>query len=362
MTTIAIDASALTGPPSGTPRYILELIQGLRKLAVEERFVLLRRGVAVDSPVFPGMETRSANMPLWLTVFVPYVLISERAALIHFPYAAMPPWLPCRSIVTVHDLSFVRNPEWFTPRMEAMLRRSWLPAIRRADHVLCVSEFTKREVMELLGVDPSGITVAHHGVGEMWHLVAEQDALAHPNGGRPYVLAVGTIQPRKNYGRLIEAFAQASSQIRDLDLCLVGSFGWGPDNLTEIARQCGVADRVRLPGSVSDQKLLAWYHHARALAFVSLHEGFGFPLLEAMAQGIPCLSSNGSSLAEVAGDAAELAEPEDVSAIARGLVRVCTDEDLRVRLRQRGLARARGFTWERCARTTLQAYRATYQR
>jgi glycosyltransferase involved in cell wall biosynthesis len=362
MTTIAIDASALTGPPSGTPRYILELIQGLGKLAVAERFVVLRRGVAVHSPVFPGTETISANVPLWLTAFVPYVLIRERARLVHFPYAAMPPWVPCRSIVTVHDLAFVRNPEWFTPRMEAMLRRTWLPAVRRADHVLCGSEFTRREVVDLLGVQPTRVTVTPYGVGEMWRLAAEQDALPHPNGGRPYVLAVGTIQPRKNYGRLIEAFAQASSQIRDLDLCLAGSFGWGPDNLAEIAQQHGIADRVRLPGSVGDQELLAWYHHARALAFVSLYEGFGFPLLEAMAQGIPCLTSDGSSLAEVGGDAAERAAPQDVNAIAQGLLRVCNDEELRARLRQQGLARAREFTWERCARTTLQAYRATYQR
>ena len=362
MTTIAIDASALAGAMSGTPRYIRELIRALGMLPTQEKFLILHRGRRAQAPVPPTMETVAANVPLWLSVFVPYALVRKRCRLIHFPYAAMPPWLPCSSVTTVHDLAFVRHPEWFTPRMAHMLRRTWLPAIRRADHLLCVSEFTRREVMELPGTEPGRITVAHHGVGSMWHLSREQEGLAHPNQGRPYILAFGTISPRKNYARLIEAFAQASPQLGGLDLCMVGSPGWGVDNLAQVAAQYGVGARVRLPGAASDHDLLAWYHHAQALAFVSLYEGFGLPLLEAMAQGVPCLTSNGSALAEVAADAAELVDPLDAAAIAEGLVRVCVDADLRARLRERGLARAREFTWEACARTTMQAYRAALSR
>jgi len=372
MTTIAIDASALTGAMSGIPRYIAELIPALARLGTPERYVVLRRGRSPDLSALPGIDVVSANVPLWRTLFMPYMLVRRRCQLIHFPYPALPPWLPCRSVITVHDLAFVRQPEWFSPEMAARLRRSWLPAIRRADHILAVSEFTKRELMELCETPAARITVTTEGGGERWRLAPEQDTLPHPNRGRPYVLSVGTIQPRKNYPRLIAAFAEAAPRIRlrgrrssatadegvgDLDLCIAGGAGWAMEDLPRIAHRLGVGDRVKLLHEVADRDLLPWYHHATALALVSLYEGFGLPLVEAMAQGVPCLTSDGSSLREVAGDAAVLANPLDVASIADGLVKVCTDQALRAELRSRGLARAQSLTWERCAQATLVAYR-----
>lgn len=350
MTTIAIDASPLTGPVTGIPRYIRELAPALVRLSAPERFVALGRG-PLD---LPGVEVIASNAPLWRTAWLPWTLLRQRAALVHFPYACRPPWLPCPNVVTVHDMAFLRNPAWFTPEMADLLRRTWLPAIRRADHVICDSEFTRRETAELLGVPIERMTAVLLGVGTAW---LETTTLPHPNQGRPYIVAVGTRQPRKNYPRLIEAFAAAGERLAGYDLAIIGHQGWGGEDLMGIADRYGVADHLRLPDGVSDEELRAWYQHARAAAVVSLYEGFGLPVIEAMAQGVPCLASSTTSLPEAAGDAALLVNPTDPEAITNGLVRLCEDEDLRARLRDAGLARAREFTWERCAGETLEVYR-----
>jgi len=350
--TIAIDASSLRGTMTGIPRYVEELISALGALRGEERLLALWRGAAGDAPRFPGVETVSSRMPFWLTAFVPWTLLRRRCRLVHFPYALMPPWLPCPSVVTVHDLAFVRNPGWFSPDMERVLRDSWLPSIRRADHVVCVSDFARHEVADLLKIPVEAMTVTHLGVAPQWR---EGEPGPHPNEGRPYVLSVGTIQPRKNFARLVEAFARA--ELGDLDLCIAGAPGWKADDLAAIAREHGVGARLRLLGNISDDELAGWYRHAWAFALPSLYEGFGLPLVEAMAQGLACLTSNYSSLPEVAGEAAVLVEPLDVYSIAEGLRRVCLDETLRADLQVKALARAQQFTWERCARQTLEAYR-----
>jgi len=353
--TIAIDISALRGVTTGIPRYIQELVGALGRLEGEERYLALRRGAPQEGVQFPGVETISAQVPLWLTMYLPWTLLRRGCRLVHFPYAALPPWLPCPCVVTMHDLSFVRNPEWFTPEMVSLLRRTWLPALRRADHIICISDFTRRELIELQGVAPERMTVTLLGAGSQVPPAAAPRP--HLNGGRPYVLGVGTLQPRKNYPRLIEAFARAGQALGGFDLCLAGVPGWKHEDLAAVAARCGVGERLKLPGAVSDQDLQAWYQHATALALPSLYEGFGLPLLEAMAMGVPCLTSDRSALPEVAAGAAVLVDPTDGDAIAQGLIQVCLDQELRSRLRERGRQRAAELTWERCAQATRDAYR-----
>ena len=352
MTTIAIDGSVLAaGPITGIPRYTRELVRALGRLGAPERFLLVARG-RLEAADYPGIEVVSRDLPLWRTLYLPLTLLGRRCRLVHFPDPYPPAWLPCPSVVTVHDLSFLRHPEWFTPEMARVLAGTWVPAIRGARHLVCVSDFTRREVAELLGIPGERMTVTPLGASA-W----PEAPSAHPHGGIPYVLSVGTIQPRKNFARLVGAFARAGAALADFHLCIAGATGWKAEDLGALAEQEGVRDRVRLLGAISDRELASWYRHAAAFALPSLYEGFGLPLLEAMAEGLPCLTSKCSSLPEVAGEAALLVDPTNGEEIAQGLVRICLDQGLRERLSAAARARSATFTWEACAQRTLAAYR-----
>ena len=230
----------------------------------------------------------------------------------------------------------------------------------------------------LAHVSSSKITVVHHGLSERFRPVEEPAAIAtvldryglrgtetrrHGDTETPcgYFLYVGTVQPRKNLVRLIEAFARIAqatdgnlqSAICNLQLVIAGKRGWLTDSIERRVAELGIAERVRFTGYVADEDLPALLSGALAFVFPSLYEGFGMPVLEAMACGAPVLASATSALPEVAGDAALLIDPEDTAAIAHGLERLAGDADLRADLRARGLVRAAQFTWERCAEETL---------
>ena len=232
--------------------------------------------------------------------------------------------------VTLHDLGLVRHPKLF-PRWHRYSGRAGIARVARAaDRVLAVSEFTKSEAVELLGVPAERVTV----IGNAVEPVFTPDG---PSAEGEYVLAVGTLEPRKNLGRVVEAAARVGAELR-----VVGARGWG-----------GVNTAGWL-GEVSDEELAALYRGARALVFPSLYEGFGIPVLEAMASGTPVVTSAGGATEEIAGGAAVLVDPLDVADIARGIVEALARRD---ELRAIGLVRARAFDWDETARATAALYR-----
>lgn len=228
---------------------------------------------------------------------------------------------------------------------------------RRAARVIAVSRHAAQEASKLLQVPPERLDVVHHGVADEFRPLRKEiiDEFRRQRSlPAQYVLYVGTLEPRKNLSRLVQAFAQTSS--RDWGLVLAGGAGWGYESIVRDVQARGIADRVLFAGYVPDSDLPLLYNAATVFAYPSLYEGFGMPVIEAMACGLPVLTSKASSLPEVAGDAAELVDPSNVGAIAAGLARLMSEPDLRGELRKRGLARARQFDWRRTARQTAQVY------
>ncbi len=275
--------------------------------------------------------------------------------LFYAPDFLLPP-LPrdTRTWVTIHDLSFLRHPETFPAKLRAYLERAVPRSAERADAILTDSEATRRDVIELLGAAPERVTTVLLGVSGAFTPTAapgERDALRARYGlsDRPTVLAVGTVQPRKNYERLIEVVDQVRASI-DVDLIIAGKPAWLAEPVLEAA---AARDHVRILGFVDDADLPALYRLASVLAFPSLYEGFGLPPLEAMACGTPVVASSASSIPEAVGDAGLLLDPRDTALWADALSTILTDADLRADMAARGLAHAATFTWARAARQWL---------
>jgi glycosyltransferase involved in cell wall biosynthesis len=292
-------------------------------------------------------------------------LFTGRIDLFHSPDFTLPPVWRAKSVVTVHDLSFLRVPACFPEGLLRYLEAAVPRAVRRADHVIADSHSTCRDLIELLGTPEQKITVIHSGVEPRFRpMTGESDGETLAAAGRKYslperfILSVGTIQPRKNLGRLIKAFSMLNARCPalDLELVIAGGKGWLYEGILERVKALELEGRVRFLGFVDDVDLPALYNLAVLFAFPSLYEGFGLPPLEAMACGVPVVCSNASSLPEVVGDAALTFDPLDVEGLAEAMRRGIEDETLRASLVAQGLARAAAFTWPRAARELLAVY------
>lgn len=268
---------------------------------------------------------------------------------VHATSIAMPP----RSrplVLTIHDLAFVRQPAHFTPRGLRFFRRGLALALSEADLVLCSSEATRRDCEEV-GFPPARLRLVPLGVDVRPASEADVERVRRRYGlSRPYVLWTGTVEPRKNLPGVVRALDHVAS---DVELALAGPRGWNEDLAALVA---SAPKPVRTLGFVPGEDLAALYAGARAFCWPTLLEGFGFPVLEAMAQGTPVITSRGTSTEELAGDAALLVDPRDEIAVGRALEEVLTDEGVARRLAAAGRERAARFTWARCGRLVAQAY------
>jgi len=249
-----------------------------------------------------------------------------------------------RAITTFHDL-FVLTGEYSTPEFRRRFAEQARDAAARSDRIIAVSQFTARQVVDVLGVDPAKVLVVHHGVRTARGTAAAREKI---------ILHVGAIQYRKNISRLVDAFERVDC---DWQLVLVGSAGYGA---ADIAARIGAArsrERIRWLGYVPPAELANWYARAMIFAFPSLDEGFGMPVLEAMASGAPVIASNRAAMPEVAGDAAWLVDPEDTDELAGALGALTQDPERRADLSRRGLERAAKFTWAEAVEKTWQVYR-----
>ncbi len=284
-------------------------------------------------------------------------------ALFHATDFVLPPVRPStQTVLTVHDLTFARAPEAASLRLKRYLDRVVPRSVRRADHVLADSQATKDDLIALYGTPPEKIDVLLSGVNPRFQPVQEAGTLAavrarYGLGDAPYLLAVSTVQPRKNYERLIRALAALPADLSHIHLVIAGGRGWLQVPIYAAVDELGLRDRVHFIGFAADEDLPALYSAACGFALPSLYEGFGLPVLEAMACGTPALTSNVSSLVEVAGDAALLVDPLSVEDICAALVRLLTDEPLRAALIERGFRQAAQFTWARAAAQLHALYR-----
>jgi glycosyltransferase involved in cell wall biosynthesis len=288
---------------------------------------------------------------------IPAEWVTGPVDILYSPDFVLPPTRRvCRTLLTVHDLSFVRYPEAFVPALRRYLERVVPRSIDRADLVLADSAHTRSDLIRVFSVPADRVTVVYPGVGDRFRPYSAPDESRvlrerYAIGDCPYILSVGTLQPRKNYRRLIEAFCRSEvSKKMGVQLLIAGGRGWlYQDLVAEVDKH----DSVRLVGFVEDRDLPALYRHAALFAFPSLYEGFGLPVLEAMASGIPVVCSNSSSLPEVAGCAALLVDPLNTDAWAAALSQVLEDEGLRAEMIEQGVLQAARFDWVRSASQLL---------
>ncbi len=385
---IGIDYTAAVRQSAGIGRYVRELVQSLLSLDADNEYAIIAADGGATEPSLPGpgsdrrvaqwaqrisadRRVRPISLPvsdrmlaiLWHRLRLPLwvELACGPLNVFHSPDFTLPPVRHAKTVLTVHDLSFLRLPDTAHPKLRSYLERVVPRSVARADLVLADSENTRQDVIELLHVDPSRVLVIYPGVDQRMHRVDDNETLqaVRKRYALPeyFVLGVGTLQPRKNLERLLEAYASlCCSACAEHKLVLVGREGWMSKPIFDRVRELQLQERVQFTGYVLDADLAAVYSLADLFVFPSLYEGFGLPPLEAMACGTPVVISNTSSLPEVAGDAALLVNPLDVVALAEGMRRALTDDGLRASMMERGLQRACLFDWAVSARKLLAAY------
>jgi len=342
---IALDATYSIGDTlSGVGLYSREILTGLAAAHPRARFDFCYRPHrylrARREALPPNARRRLLAEPLW----------PRDAHLFHGLNQRLPR-IPMRhAVATFHDL-FVMTGEYSTPEFRSRFTAQARDAAERADAVIAVSRFTGDQVVSLLGVDPAKVHVVHHGIRSF------AAPGAAPPGREKVILHVGAIQKRKNIARLVEAFEILEPEWH---LVLAGSHGYGSREILARIESSPARHRIQVTGYVSARELAGWYAHAAIFAFPSLDEGFGMPVLEAMAAGVPVLTSNRSALPEVAGEAAVLVDPESSEALGQALRELTLNVDWCRELARRGTARARAFTWEKAVRETWDVYRALF--
>ena len=367
---IGIDASrAATRERTGTENYSFHVIRHLLALESGHRYRLYfnRRPVAELFPRTADLELRVMPFPrLWTHLRLSWEMARQPPDVLFVPAHVLPLVHPRSSVVTVHDLGYLTYPGAHRFLDGLYLDLSTRHNARAASRVIAISQATKDDLVQQCGIEPDKITVVYFGWDETMQPVEDEATIekvkARYGIRGDYVLHVGTLQPRKNLGRLLEAYAMVRKQAKRGETpCLVmaGRKGWLCDQIFQQVERLGLESEVVLPGYVPQDDLPALLSGARLFVFPSLYEGFGLPVLEAMACGTPVLCSNVSSLPEVAGDAALLVDPLDVKSMAEAMNRLLQDEGLRSQLVERGYRQVRQFSWERCARETLAVLEAS---
>jgi glycosyltransferase involved in cell wall biosynthesis len=362
---IAIDARKLRDYGVGT--YVRNLLRHLSRIDQSTEYVVLCRKadselVSQHGANFRVVPESSPGYSIREQITVPLDLRRERVDLFHAPHYVLPPLTPCKSVVTIHDCIHLRFPQYLPNRLGYVYARSalWM-ATHLSSRIVTVSEASKRDILEYFRVPPQKIDVIYNGIDERFSEPPPEDDVARVREryqlDDPFVLYAGNIKPHKNLERLIEAFhTLRRTGFDQVKLLIIGDEISKYATLRHAVHRHKLHKHVRFFGFVPDSTLAILYRLAGVFVFPSLYEGFGLPPLEAMASGTPVITSNVSSLPEVVADAALLIDPHEPDSIADAIRRVLTDQSLREDLRQRGLERARHFSWERSIRRVRQIY------
>jgi glycosyltransferase involved in cell wall biosynthesis len=364
---IGIDARKLHDFGIGT--YIRNLLTHLSRLDHDTEYVIFARpndAAALDAlgPNFRAVAETSGNYSLTEQLKIPLALRRERVTLFHAPHYVLPPLVTCRSVVTIHDCIHLMFPQYLPNRMAlSYARASIATAARRADRIITVSDSSKHDILRFVNVDPSKIEVIHNAFDERFAVKPPEAQVARVRERYQlqdeFVLYAGNVKPHKNLERLIDAFHLVRMRGLDhLKLVLIGDEISRYTSLRRAVHRHQLHKYVRFLGYLPEDTLTVMYRLASVFVFPSLYEGFGLPPLEAMASGTPVVTSNVSSLPEVAGDAAILVNPYEPESIADGIFRVLTDGPTRDDLRRRGLERSRQFSWESSVRRVREIYEA----
>jgi glycosyltransferase involved in cell wall biosynthesis len=372
---IAIDYSAAVNQRAGVGRLVRNQVLALADVDRANDYTLVyarpNNGAVAEFPRARNFARKQVRLgERWLAVLwhrakvpLPADWLSGPIDLYHSPDFVLPPLRKARGILTVHDLAFLMRPECADAHLRAYLEEVVPRSVRRADYIIADSENTRNDLVVLLNVPPQSISVVPGGVEERFAPVTDPEELARARqslgvGDARFILALGVLEPRKNLNRLMDAFAILKRRERwpDLKLVLAGGRGWLVEGILAHHAGSSVREDILLPGFVPDTLLPAIYSAASVFAFPSLYEGFGLPILEAMACGTPVVASRASCLPEVAEGASVLVDPDDAEELAEALSQALNDDTLRADLAARGRARAAEYTWRRAAEQLLQVY------
>lgn len=340
----------------GVSMYTLNILREFYKSASEQtRFVIyLRKSPLSDLPeanenfkyvVIPGSVA-------WSQVFFPtYLATHKKPDVLLCPAHYIPRFSSVKTVVVIHDVAYFYYPEEFLKKDLYKLENWTSYALNHSKKVISVSENTKKDIIKFYETPEVKIEVIHNGYNQV-------DSVATPKEFKaptaPYLLYVGTLQPRKNVAKLIEAFNILKNEHADLKLYIVGKKGWLYDEIFARVTQLQLKDDVVFTGYVSESEKNALYKHAQAYVLPSLYEGFGNPPLEAMSAGCPVIVSNNSSLPEICGDACVYFDPSDTMDMVKSIGEVLSNKKLRASLKAKGIQRVKEFSWEKCAQKTLQ--------
>jgi len=347
---------------TGNETYVVGLLDGLSQLREDFEVDVFHAGAlaALGSNHLRPRRLFSRSPWLRLGIDLPVRSWCDGLDVLHMTYVA-PAWSRCPVVLTVHDITFATNPEWFSARDLRVLSNAVPWSMRRAARVITVSEVCRRQIIEHFGVPADRVACIHNAPGPAAQPIdpdaARRELIAlGVDPGRPYLLSVGNLQPRKNLVRLIRAFRAVSAGGLDVDLLVVGAEHYRSHEVLEAAGEVG--GRIRFTGYIGDRQLAACYSLAKAFVMPSLFEGFGIPAIEAMSHGIPVACSRGGALPEVCGDAAVYFDALEVESIAGALERTLSDDSLRQELVRKGRAQAALFSWRQSAHLTLSTYRS----
>jgi len=373
---VAFDATPLLGRPTGVGAFCAGALEGLAgrdDVAMTAFAVSWRRRHGIDALVPTGVHAGSRPMPArplhaaWgRGGFPPVEWFVGPADVVHGSNFVVPPTSSAARVVTVHDLTVVRFPELCdapTLAYPRLIRR----AVADGAWIHTPSAFVAEEVVDLFGVDPGRVRAVHHGVPDILGTIPSTQSTEHetplalPPGCGRYVLAIGTVEPRKDYPLLVEAFGAVAAAHPDVALVIVGGDGWGADAFDEALRRSTVRSRVVRPGYLDGSELADVLRGATVLAYPSRYEGFGFPPLQAMAVGVPVVATSAGAVPEVVGDAAWLVPPGDEDALAARLVEALDGGDRVEAMIDRGHHHVQGFSWEACAAGLSHLYRDAAQ-
>ena len=362
---IAINCrSILTRKPTGIGRYAFELIQNLKKIDEKNQYSLYASLKLIDfKRRFPRIENRNF-LPKFDYFKAGPQKILGKVDVYHAPSPEFLNMTDCKIVVTVHDLVYRAFPQGHTPETVAMTEKQLKDIVAKADRIICTSEHTRKDLHQYFTLPQEKTCVVYQGVDQDIFYRVEQKELsaAEPflkkNGiVSPFLLFVGTIEPRKNLANLLKAFALLQEQKKfSGHLVVVGMKGWMTDGIKQMIDELNLVSKVIFMGFVSDEELRILYNKAEVFVFPSFYEGFGFPIVEAMSCGAPVVASNVSSCVEVAGDAALTVDPRSPQEIAHAVGRILEDGLMRNALIEKGLKRSRGFSFLRTAQETLKVY------
>ncbi len=361
---------------AGVSRYTYALLSGLASAPASQRYTaFVNKGELADAQASPVVQSgrvrivsggwRNSNPAarvLWEQTTLPRALHQLGAGVFHSPVNVLPAGLPCASVVTVHDLAFMRYPQHFRPARRIYQQIFTRRSVRVATRVVAVSESTRRDLIECFGAPPEHIRVVHPAIDQDFRpeddpAVRSAFRAAHGLPAR-YILFLGTIEPRKNLLVLLDAYAKLRAALPEAPpLVIAGAKGWYFDSVFERARSLGMERHITFAGYVSRGEQPLWYSCAELFVYPSVYEGFGMPVTEALACGAPTITSTVSSLPEAGGDLAITVDPHDTQALAHAMQSVLTTDDVRRRVRLAGPLWAERFSVARMAEAYVDVYR-----